>query len=114
MISSDIIKTLYKKYRKRPQSIDSLDIAQLFTRGAHHDLIIDPDTEDLYIGSIPEDSPFHIIPLRNVNAIVPFEEWIALVMHSSILFLNTKDNQTNIHIKMNDEAGFFSRIFGGS
>ena len=53
----------------------------------------------LIIGSIAEDAPFHSIPLRNIIAFVPFEEWVAIVMHSSIIFLNSRSSKVAAHIK---------------
>ncbi|MCC8114150.1 MAG: hypothetical protein LUD17_04890 [Bacteroidales bacterium] len=100
MITNQVIEAIYKKYDKRPKSIDSLDFALLFEKaGLQHDILIDPETNEMTISSIAEDSPFHQIPLHNINAIVPFEEWTAIVMHSSIIFLNVKKPINSIHIK---------------
>lgn len=100
MITNDVINEIYKKYDKRPKSIDSLNLALLFEKaGIEHDILIDPETQEMSIGSIDPSSPFHTIPLKNIHAIVPFEEWTAIVLHSSILFLNNKKPLPSIHIK---------------
>ena len=54
---------------------------------------------ELVIGSIDEKSPFHRLPMHRIHAIVPFEEWVAIVMHSSIIFLNKKDNRVSVNLK---------------
>lgn len=100
MITRDTIREVYKTFKKAPKSVDDLNIALLFDDTAlHHNLMIDPDTEELEIGSIDSMSPFHCIPLNRVNAIVPFEEWVAIVLHSSIIFLNRKNSKVAIDIK---------------
>lgn len=100
MITNEVINEIYKKYDKRPSSIDCLNLALLFDKaGIEHDILIDPETEEMTIGSIDTNSPFHTIPLKNIHAIVPFEEWTAIVLHSSIIFLNNKKPLPSIHIK---------------
>ena len=100
MIDKKVIDTIYKRYKKRPSSTDELDIALLF-EGVHpmHDIYIDGD--EIVINSIPETSPFHAIPLSHVNAILDFEEHVAIVLHSSIIFLSKTENDrpVSIHIK---------------
>lgn len=100
MITTQVINTLYKKYSKTPKSIDMLNLAMLFDFTAkHHNIHIDPETEKLTINSVDPKSPFHSISIKRINAIVPFEEWVAIVMHSSIIFLNRKNSNVSVHIK---------------
>ena len=67
----------------------------------HHNVSIDMDgpVDSLIIRSVEPHSPFHRIPLEKIHAIVPFEEWVAIVMHSSIVFLNRKSSKVSVHIK---------------
>lgn len=102
MITRKVIQTLYKKYRKLPDSPDCLDMALLFEYAAeHHNISIDMDgpVDALIIRSIDPDSPFHRIPLERIHAIVPFEEWVAIVLHSSIIFLNRKSSRVSVHVR---------------
>lgn len=100
MITRDIVNTLYKKYKKPPKSVDLLNLAMLFDYASkHHNIFIDPETEELTIGSIDPNSPFHRLPVKRINAIVPFEEWITIVMPNSIVFLNRKDPKVAVDIK---------------
>lgn len=102
MITKKVIQTLYKKYRKLPPSPDCLDIPLLFDgASAHHNVMIDMDgpADTLLIRSIDPDSPFHRIPLDRIHAIVPFEAWVAIVLHSSIIFLNKKSSKVSVHIR---------------
>lgn len=100
MITKEVIQTLYKKYPKRAKSVDCLDIALLFDAcGILHDINVDIDSGKVIIGSLDEKSIFRSIPLAHIHAIVPFEEWIAIVLHSSIVFLNKKSTKVSVHLK---------------
>lgn len=102
MITRKVIQTLYKKYRKLPESPDYLDMALLFEYASrHHNVAIDMEgpVDSLVIRSIDPDSPFHRIPLERIHAIVPFEEWVAIVLHSSIIFLNRNSNRVSVHVR---------------
>ena len=99
MITQKVIDSIYKKYSKRPASPDELDIMLIFDHLLdHHDVEID-DNGNLIINSLPETSPFHRIALKRVHAIVEFEHSIAIVHHSSIIFLNKNDNRSYVHIR---------------
>ncbi len=102
MITREVIDTLYKKYSKAPSSSDCLDMSLLFDYlSEHHDITFDMEgpVDCMVINSIDPSSPFHSIPLRRIHAIVPFEEWIAIVLHSSIIILNRNNSKVSIHIK---------------
>lgn len=110
MITEKVIDTLYRKYRKRPSSPDELDIDLLFGEIIlFHDIAIDDDA-NLVVNSIPPQSPFHKIPLSNIHTIIEFEHKVAIVMHSSIIFLNKTDSKFHIHIK-NSKQSFLDKIF---
>lgn len=98
MITKKVIDYLYKKYRKRPTDSKGLDLGKLLGSIASvHDIEVSND--HVIINSIEGSSPFHDIALKSIHAIVEFEESFAIVLHSSIVFLNKSDNQTNIHVK---------------
>ena len=101
MITRKVIQTLYKKYRKLPDSPDCLDIPLLFECAPQHNIKIDMDgpLDTMVIGSVDPASPFHRIPLERIHAIVKFEEWVAVVLHSSIIFLNRKSPRVSIHVQ---------------
>lgn len=100
MITRDNINEIYRKYKKTPASVDELNIATLFDETAiHHDIMIDPEDNTITFGSIDQNSPFHTLPLDRINAILGFDEWVAVVMHSSILFLNRKNSNVVVDIR---------------
>ena len=101
MITRQVIQTLYKKYSRRPASPDCLDMPLLFDSAGHHNIVIDMDgpVDSLVINSVEPSSPFHRIALERINAIVPFEEWVAIVLPSSIIFLNRNSNRVSVHLR---------------
>ena len=110
MINKKVIEELYKKYNKRPESPFDLNLSLLFDYLVeNHNIAIDED--NLTIGSIEADSPFHSIPLRHIHAIVEFGDDIAIILHSSIIFLSKYTDRVNIHIK-DEKLGFLARLFG--
>lgn len=112
MITKEVINTLYKQYPKRPKSVDCLDMALLFDSvGVMHDVTVDIDSNELIIGSIDGRSIFHRLPLGHIHAIVPFEEWTAIVLHSSIIFLNKKSDKVSVHLKPH-KPGLVDRVKG--
>lgn len=100
MITRDNINEIYRKYKKAPANVDDLNISTLFDETAiHHDIMIDPEDSTITFGSIDPKSPFHTLPLERIHAILGFDEWVAIVMHSSILFLNRKIPKVVVDIK---------------
>ena len=112
MITRKVIQTLYSKYRKLPESPDCLDMPLLFDYAAkHHNITVDMEgpVDTLVLRSSASDSPFHRIPLERIHAIVPFEEWIAIVLHSSIIFLSRKGPKVSVHVST-ESPSLFDRV----
>jgi len=110
MISEKVINQLYHKYRRRPASTDELDFPLLF-ENAHVDHAIRINGNILEINGLGDNSPFRRIPVRGIHAIVDFDESVAIVLHSSILFISKVDGQVRVHINFK-EPSLMSRIFG--
>lgn len=98
MIQKKVIDSIYKKYRKRPESPDELNIPLLF-EAVPFEAGIEIDGGDVVINSIDAASPFHRIAVNNINAILNFDEVVAIVTHASIIFINKDNAQIYVHIK---------------
>lgn len=99
MLTKQNIDTIYRQYRNRPASPYDLNIGLFFLPEMDvHRIAID-DKEEITIGSINPNSPFHKIALKRINAILEFDDLVAIVLHSSIIFLRKNDPTVNIHIK---------------
>ncbi len=99
MITKKTIKSIYRRYRKSPADIDDLNVGALFQEDMSlHKVKIDDGK--LVIGSLDSRSPFRAIPLSGVNAIVNFDRHVAIVLHSSIIFLGRGSSAIDVHVKM--------------
>lgn len=108
MITKQVIKELYKKYNRRPESPFDLNLGLLFESAVdNHGIIL--DEEKLIIGSLPEGSLFRSIALKHIHEIVDFEDCVAVVLHSSIIFLNKNDNKTYVNIR-NERPSLWDRV----
>ena len=98
MIKKKVIDAIYKKCRRRPQSPDELNIPLLFEK-LPEEAMIEIDENDIIINSIDASSPFHRIPVSHIHAILEFDEAVAIVLHSSIIFLSKDDGSVHVHLK---------------
>lgn len=103
MIDKKVIDSIYKKFNKRPSSPDELNIPLLFEK-LPEEANIEINGKELIINSTEPDSPFHAIPIGNINAIIDFDEAVAIVLHSSIIFISKDDGAVNVHIKDLEES----------
>ena len=108
MIQKKVIEAIYKKFCNRPNSPDELDIPLLFEK-LPEEPSVEIDEHNLILNAFPSHSPFHMIPIRNIHAIVEFDESIAIVMHSSIIFISKETGMPQVHIKEEPE-GIFDRL----
>ena len=114
MIQTKVINAIYKKYKNRPASPDELDIPLLFEK-LPDEAGVSIEDDRIVFNSVNPSSPFHSIPVNHIHAIVEFDEAVAIVLHSSILFISKEDGSANIHIKnvkpglLDSLRGFISR-----
>lgn len=110
MLTKKVIETLYRKFNRRPESVYDLNLSLLFDYlMENHGLEL--DEEFLTINSIEPESPFHAIPLRHIHEIVEFGDDIAIILHSSIIFLGKHTPSVYIHLKEASQ-GILPKIFG--
>lgn len=98
MIQKKVIEAIYKKCSKRPASPDELNIPLLFEK-LPEETMVEVDGNDIVIESISSDSPFYRIPVNHIHAILEFDEAVAIVLHSSILFLSKEDGSLHVHLR---------------
>ena len=108
MITPLVIKELYKTYRRFPSCIDDLNLSLLFEQTAeHHEITIEDNR--LIIHNMDVSSPFRKLLLNRIHGIENFEEEVAIVMQSSIIFLNKKDDGINVNVKTS-RPSFWQRL----
>ncbi len=108
MVTKKVIDSIYRQFNRPPHSVDELNIGLLFDYAVeNHEIVIDEN--NLHIGSVDPHSPFAVIPLDHIHEILEFEDVIAIVLHSSIIFLNKQDSNVNVHIRM-EPTSAWSRL----
>lgn len=98
MITKQVIDSLYKKYSKMPKHDADRNI-DLLRNFALENEAVDIDGNKMIFYNTDPGSIFSEIELDRVHAAVDFEDAIAIVFHSSILFLLKKDASVHVHIK---------------
>lgn len=99
MITQKTIKSIYRKYRHKPANVDELNIGLLFEKNLEKQDIEIKDGA-VVINSVEPLSPFHEIPLDRIHAIIDFDLHVAIVLHSSIVFLRKDSDKVDIDLKM--------------
>lgn len=99
MITDAVIKEIYSTYRRRPSSPDKLNISYL-GNGVSEMHGIEIVDGKMIIASMELTSPFRRIPMKVIHAIENFENDVAIVLHSSIIFLSKKEPTSRVHIKL--------------
>lgn len=98
MIQKKVIDAIYKKFKRRPNSPDELDIPLLFEK-LPETAQVEIDGDELVLPMVDQMSPFHRIPIAHIHAIIDFDEAVAIVLHSSIVFISKEDGAVFVHIK---------------
>lgn len=93
-----LIKTLYKRFRRRPATLDArrLDLlADFIVDGRGLEL----DDNRIVFTSMEPSSPFRAIPLDNIHGVADLGKLLAIVLHSCIIFLNRQTLDVTVNIK---------------
>lgn len=98
MIQKKVIDAIYRKFKNRPASPDELNIPLLFEK-LPEQAGVEIDGDNIVLNNVNPDSPFHTIPVGHIHAIVEFDEAIAIVLHSSIIFISKTDGKTHVHLR---------------
>lgn len=108
MITQKVIDEIYRTYRRRASSPENLKMQYLNEELMNlHKIEIADDK--LIIGSMDANSPFRRLSLRFIHGIENFENDVAIVLHSSIIFLSKHKAESRVHLKL-DKPSFWHRL----
>jgi len=105
-----LIKSLYRRFRRRPATLDArrLDLlADFIVDGRGLEL----DGDRLIFTSMEPSSPFRAIPLDNIHGVADLGPLLAIVLHSSIIFLNRQTLAATVHLKPPTLSDRLSSLF---
>lgn len=99
MVTKKLIDSIYQNYNHPPESPDELNLGLLFDYALeNHGIVIDEN--DLYIGSVDPKSPFAVLPLDHIHEILELDDYVAIVLPNSIVFLNKTNSDVNVHLRV--------------
>lgn len=119
MITKEVIKDIYKEYKKPHENVEELNIPYfLKILEPYHKLKY--DGVEFIFEDMEEFNPFRRILVRNLHAIIEFSKNVAFVFPNHILFLGKRSPELSVHFKPEEEASeepkkgksFFSKLFG--
>lgn len=112
MITSDVIKELYKNYSKPPKHKEDLNLpyfAELLS--ANHDIEI--DDMEVVVNDLDEFNPFRRFLIRSLCAVLEFDRNVAFVFKDHIIFFNKQDNRISVNFKPEKSKGnWLDRLLG--
>lgn len=113
MITEEVIKELFKNYKKPPKNREELQLehfAELLQ--PFHQIAITPD--EIVVENLDEFSPFRRFLIRSINAVLDFDKNVAFVFANHILFFSKVSDQLNVIFRPEDKHSLLDRIFGRS
>ena len=111
MVDEQVIKEIYKKFRKPHKNVSDLRLDYFLPMLQQHHAI-ENDGFEIVLKDVDEYNPFRRFLIRSLTAVLEFDKLIAFVFRSHILFMGKEDNQLHVHIKPEDTPSLFDRIFG--
>lgn len=110
MVTEEVIKEIYKKYKKPPKDPSELQLNNhIESLKPHHSL--SSDGFEVVLDNLDEFNPFKRFLIRSLIAILDLDKVIAFVFRDHILFFGKEDNSMRVHFKP-EEDNLLSRIFG--
>ncbi len=112
MITEEVIKEIYKKYKKPAKSADELNLDyHIELLKPHHSITV--DGPEIIVDNLEEFSPFKRFLTRSLYAVLEFDRNVAFVFRGHILFFSKTDHNLSVNFKPEEKRGFFDRLFGG-
>jgi hypothetical protein len=112
VITKSNIDDLYRKFRRKPRSEEARNL-QLLEQCALDASDIEIDSRCIRFCNVDPGSPFATIELERIHGVVDFDRHVAIVLPSSIIFLDKEDHSVHIHIKEEEpRRPWWRRIFG--
>lgn len=116
MITKEVIKDIYKEYKKPQSNQEELQLPHFMKLlEPHHNLKY--DGTEIIFEDMEEFNPFRRILVRNLHGIIEFDKYVAFIFPNHILFLSKRSPELHVHFKPEDEQdtsekkSFFKRLF---
>lgn len=111
MITEEVIKEIYRKYKKPHKERAELNLDYyLDLLKDHHS--ISATGGEIILNDLEEFNPFRCFLIRSLHGVLEFDKMVAFVTGNHILFLGKEDNSLRVHFKPEEKDSLFSKIFG--
>lgn len=119
MITDDVIKEVYERFKTPPQDKSDLRI-DYFLEVLSSQYIIERKKDSLIVKDLGELNPFRNVLIRAINNILEFDRFVAFVLKSHIIFFDKNQKNVNIHFRYDDmeiekspsKKSWFRNFFG--
>lgn len=98
MITNDTIQRLYTTYATAPELFEERGLTRLMDYAFDTDAI-DFDGDRLVFNTVDAESPLRSVEIERIYGAEEIGEWLAVVLPSSIIFINRRDLSSRIHVK---------------
>lgn len=112
MITEEVIKEIYKNYKKPAKTKEELNLDYFANLLVPHHLLETSDDE-VIVANVDEFSPFKRFLIRSLYAVLEFDKNVAFVFKDHILFFGKESPTLSVHFRPEEKKGFLGRIFGG-
>ncbi len=110
MVTQDVIKEIYKKYKKLPKDLEELRLTYFIDLlKPHHQLEINDD--EVINNGLDTYNPLRRFLMRRLTAILEFDKVVAFVFSKHIIFYDKASSGMHVHFKP-EKKSFISRLFG--
>lgn len=111
MITDQVIREIYKKYKKPCKNEANLQLDYYIgLLSEHHKLKV--DKMEILVEDMENFNPFRRFLKRSIFTVIEFDKMIAFVFRSHILFFEKDTDQVHVHIRPEESKSLFSKIFG--
>lgn len=111
MITEEVIKEIYKSYKKPPKNREELNLDYFVDLLKEHHKIHYDDME-VIVDSLDDFNPFRRFLIRGLCAILEFDRNVAFVFQDHILFFSKQDSNLSVNFKPDSKKGIFGALFG--
>lgn len=111
MITEQVIREIYKKFKKPNRKPEDLNLNYFVNLLQVHHIITVSEPGEIVIGNLEEFNPFRRFLTRSLTGVLEFDKVVAFVFQNHILFLGKEDDSIRVHIKPEEKKGFLSRFF---
>lgn len=112
MITDQVIKEIYKKYKKPCKNEDDLQLDYIINLLSPHHNIKLVNNMEIIIEDLEEYNPFRRFLKRGLYAILEFDRNVAFVFRSHVLFIDKNSPNVHVHIRPEDPKSFLGKLFG--